>query len=89
MVPQAAKRCVLNESMTIFSCLIIFFSALAGIGYVDPDTTPSPAAHFVLGSPVYDASTEQLEVARQRSTEQRELEREWQKKRRPHDVSAS
>lgn len=77
------------------SCLAIFFSALAGIGYVEPDASlaagaisgiPAPAGHFVLGAMVYDV--EENEMSRRRKLdEQRELEMLWQSKKRPKDVS--
>ena len=72
------------------SCLIIFFSALAGVGYVDPEAAHLPAAEFIPGLPVYDARADQAELARMRmAEEQKELERAWQKKKRPQDVSLS
>lgn len=82
------------------SCLVYFFAALAGIGYVDPDTLPSvpgsapilanaPApAVFIPGVPIFDPN-EDSEVARRRKHEERkELEKEWQKMKRPKDVSS-
>jgi hypothetical protein len=75
---------------SIASCLVIFFSALAGVGYVDPDATALPAAEFIPGSPVFDAGADQLELARVAMlAEQKELERSWQRKKRPKDVSRS
>jgi hypothetical protein len=77
------------------SCLVVFFSALAGIGYVDPDSLPSSsisnalapveAAEFVPGLPVFDMSEEQ--ARRLKIEEQRDLEIQWAKKKRPKDVS--
>ncbi len=72
------------------SCLVIFFSALAGIGYVDPEATPTAAAEFIPGSPVFDSRVDQVEVERNRMLEEhRALEQMWQRKKRPKDVSSN
>jgi hypothetical protein len=80
---------------------MVFFSALAGIGYVDPEaqvTTLDPALalsrqegevpEFVMGGPVFDLGDEMRKREREKAMEvQRELEKEWSRKRRPKDVS--
>lgn len=84
------------------SCVIIFFTALTGLGYVDPDAVSSPATtlpdldapevDFMPGQPVFDAGvahapgTSQEEVRR---AEMRKLEQEWSRQKRPKDVSAT
>jgi hypothetical protein len=76
------------------SCLVYFFAALAGVGYVDPETSALNAAQaltggarFMPGAPVF-VPDEDSEVARRRiAEERRELEKQWQKKKRPQDVS--
>lgn len=74
------------------SALFVFFGALAGIGYVDPDiasNTPAaaqPAREFVVGEPVFDPSDAQLE-REARAAEQRALEEVWARQKRPNAVS--
>lgn len=75
---------------------MFFFSALAGIGYVDPETLPSTGSspsipnapvQFIPGVPIFDPN-ENSEIAKRRKHEERrELEKEWQKMKRPKDVS--
>lgn len=81
------------------SCTLVFFSALAGIGYHEPppdqlaDLSISPqhqsapaAGAFKFGGPVFDLTDAQ--ARERRMAEQRALEESWAKKRRPKDVSA-
>ncbi|ORY26580.1 hypothetical protein BCR39DRAFT_540631 [Naematelia encephala] len=102
-VMRGVKRGNLPFLIVFLSALVIFFSALAGIGYVDPDDaslaspvdtlTPEAveaaavaAAEFQPGAPVFDPSEDQVELARRKKIEeQRELERQWQRKKRPKD----
>jgi hypothetical protein len=67
--------------------LIFFFSALAGIGYVDPESVAAaPVADFQPGSPVYNREESVISHGK-KADEQKELERSWQRKKRPKDVS--
>jgi len=86
-IVKAVKRGNLPFLIVFVSCLCIFFSALAGIGYTDPEAmAPLAQVDFVPGVPVFDATEDQMEQARhRRMEEQRELERQWQKKKRPQD----
>lgn len=80
------------------SCTIVFFSALAGIGYQEPrpvdsadvSTVPTVAAGqnggFKFGGPVFDPANDKLHLEKVMA-EQRELEEAWARKRRPKDVS--
>lgn len=68
------------------SALFVFFGALAGVGYVDPDAASAiPENEFVIGGPVFDASEGQLRELQLQ--EQREREQHWLKKQRPNSVS--
>jgi hypothetical protein len=74
-------------------CLYIFFAALAGVGYVPPPSSSSglasaSAAEFNPGAPVFDAAADPRELQIKAMEEQRALEIEWSKKRRPQDVSS-
>ncbi|GFZ48228.1 hypothetical protein JCM24511_05976 [Saitozyma sp. JCM 24511] len=86
---RTVKKGNLPFLVVFISCGFVFFSALAGIGYVPPETTditastlpiPSNAA-FEPGAPVYDPA----EPQRLAMEEQRQLEEEWSKRRRPQD----
>lgn len=80
------------------SCTIVFFSALAGIGYQEPrpvdsadvSAVPTVAAGqnggFKFGGPVFDPANDKLHLEKVMA-EQRELEEAWARKRRPKDVS--
>ena len=82
--------CFRKTLLTWNSCLVIFFSALAGVGYVDPDAALlSSASAFVPGAPVFHARADQADLARVSMLEdQKELETLWQRKKRPKDVSS-
>jgi hypothetical protein len=67
-------------------CVIVFFTSLAGIGYVPPDQVET-TVEFLPGTPVFDLAGRQ--ALEKRMEEQRELERSWAKKKRPKDVSSS
>lgn len=75
--------------MLTHSCVVIFFSALAGIGYVDPDAVApvTSAAQFVPGLPVFVPDADSEIGKRRKADALREQEQEWQRKRRPKDVS--
>jgi hypothetical protein len=74
--------------------VIIFFSALSGLGYEEPETTPSSSVagepEFDVGKPVFDGqgvggsgtSDEEERVERMKR-----LEEQWAKQKRPKDVS--
>jgi hypothetical protein len=64
-------------------CVIVFFTSLAGIGYVAPDEIETTVA-FLPGTPVFDLAGRQ--ALERRMEEQRELEKSWAKKKRPKDV---
>ncbi|XAO22153.1 hypothetical protein I312_100919 [Cryptococcus bacillisporus CA1280] len=93
---RAAKRGNLPFLIIFFSCTIVFFSALAGIGYQEPlpvdsadvSTAPTVAAGeaggFKFGGPVFDPANDKLHLERVMA-EQRELEEAWARKRRPKD----
>lgn len=63
--------------------MIVFFTSLAGIGYVAPDEIETTVA-FLPGTPVFDLAGRQ--ALERRMEEQRELEQTWAKKKRPKDV---
>jgi hypothetical protein len=65
-------------------CVIVFFTSLAGIGYVAPDDLPT-TVEFLPGTPVFDLAGRQ--ALERRMEEQRALEQTWAKKKRPKDVS--
>jgi len=64
-------------------CVIVFFTSLAGIGYVPPDEIETTVA-FLPGTPVFDLAGRQAQE--RRMEEQRVLEESWAKKKRPKDV---
>jgi hypothetical protein len=64
--------------------VIVFFTSLAGIGYVAPDDLPT-TVEFLPGTPVFDLAGRQ--ALERRMEEQRALEMSWAKKKRPKDVS--
>lgn len=74
--------------------MIIFLSALAGIGYEPPEpyknglrTTNSAAASFQLGQPVYEGVGNKN--GKEIMAERRKMEEMWGKKKRPKDVSST
>ncbi len=76
------------------SCVLVFFGALTGYGYVDPDsanlslslsTSLDGVSEFVPGQPVFDKSVARDEESR--LEKMRRLEEEWGKQKRPKDVS--
>ncbi|WVR08510.1 hypothetical protein IAU60_005565 [Kwoniella sp. DSM 27419] len=92
---RAVRRGNLPFLLVFFSCTLVFFSALAGVGYHEPLDSVSPTAggtpaavaaagpgEFRVGGPVFDDRTASLE---RRIAEQRALEESWAKKRRPKD----
>lgn len=75
-----------KQTNTHCSALFVFFGALAGVGYVDPDAASTiPENEFTLGGPVFDTSEGQLRELQ--IQEQREREQHWLKKQRPNAVS--
>ncbi|WWC92187.1 uncharacterized protein L201_007141 [Kwoniella dendrophila CBS 6074] len=92
---RAVRRGNLPFLLVFFSCTIVFFSALAGVGYHEPlpdslsSTTGSgpvaaeieSAGEFKIGGPVFD----DRKGIERRVAEQRALEEAWAKKRRPQD----
>ncbi|WVQ63171.1 uncharacterized protein L199_001322 [Kwoniella botswanensis] len=91
---RAVRRGNLPFLLVFFSCTIVFFSALAGVGYHEPlpdslsgvgSPTPTEAianpGEFRVGGPVFD-DRKGLE---RRIAEQRALEESWARKRRPKD----
>lgn len=66
------------------SCIIVFFTSLAGVGYVAPEEI-SRTVEFLPGTPVFDLAGRQ--ALERRMQEQKALENEWAKKKRPKDVS--
>ncbi|WVW80974.1 hypothetical protein I302_102965 [Kwoniella bestiolae CBS 10118] len=92
---RAVRRGNLPFLLVFFSCTIVFFSALAGVGYHEPlpDSLVSSSpvgsgaeananpGEFRVGGPVFD-DRKGLE---RRIAEQRALEEAWAKKRRPKD----
>ncbi|TXT03857.1 hypothetical protein VHUM_04280 [Vanrija humicola] len=71
--------------------LFVFFGALAGIGYVDPEAqalnkAAAAADEFVVGGPVFDRQESQKQLERQ-IAERRALEEQWARKKRPNSVS--
>jgi hypothetical protein len=68
------------------SALFVFFGALAGVGYVDPDAQAPADSEFVMGQPVFDP-TEGQRLREIAMAEQRALEQQWAKKKRPNAVS--
>ncbi|KAL1409870.1 hypothetical protein Q8F55_003869 [Vanrija albida] len=66
--------------------LFVFFGALAGIGYVDPEAQAVGKAsepEFVVGGPVFDRQESQKQLERQ-IAERRALEEQWVRKKRPN-----
>ncbi|KAK4688626.1 hypothetical protein P7C73_g1479, partial [Tremellales sp. Uapishka_1] len=95
---RTVRRGNLPFLLLFVSCTLVFFSALAGIGYVEPPSEAAVAAvgtlgrdapgspGFVLGGPVFDPSQDQLSNAKIKAAQkQRELELLWSKKKRPKD----
>ncbi|WWC72483.1 uncharacterized protein I206_106445 [Kwoniella pini CBS 10737] len=86
---KAVKRGNLPFLLVFFSCTIVFFSALAGVGYHEPTidlTIPTTSVEttnpeFRVGGPVFD-DHKGLE---RKIAEQRALEESWAKKKRPKD----
>jgi hypothetical protein len=66
----------------------VFFGALTGFGYVDPDAAGeyNGVGEFIPGQPVFDRAGAGI-MNDQRVEEMRRLEEEWAKKKRPKDVS--
>lgn len=65
-------------------CVIVFFTSLAGVGYVAPEEI-ARTVEFLPGTPVFDLAGRQ--ALERRMQEQKALENEWAKKKRPKDVS--
>jgi hypothetical protein len=81
-----------RSELTEKSCVVVFFSALTGVGYVEPPSEGLSVddPEFKLGQPVFDPKEDSIAIARLRQWEAlRELEQEWSKKKRPQDVSSS
>ena len=83
-------RLMVTHAFSYLSCLWMFFSALAGVGYVDPETLvpTSGDAAFMPGAPVFDPVQAQEMALAKKVEEQRELERSWEKKKRPREASS-
>ena len=80
------------ELKTRRRCLIVFFSALGGVGYVPeegevPTTVVGHARAEPAPVPVQLRNEETQALNRKKNQEQRELEQEWARKKRPKDVS--
>ncbi|RXK40664.1 hypothetical protein M231_02121 [Tremella mesenterica] len=83
---RTVRRGNLPFLVVFLTCLVVFFSALAGVGYVDETAITNGSVEFVPGSPVHDSSVDRLRPDLERKMEeQRELERQWQRKKRPKD----
>lgn len=63
---------------------MLFITSLAGIGYVAPEEL-ARTVEFSPGTPVFDLAGRQ--AMERRMQEQKALENEWAKKKRPKDVS--
>ncbi|TYJ55635.1 hypothetical protein B9479_003667 [Cryptococcus floricola] len=93
---RAVKRGNLPFLIVFFSCTIVFFSALAGVGYVEPAPSdaldivaaaPSSGAEvpeYKFGGPVFDPVNDRQRLER-KMAEQRALEEAWARKKRPKD----
>lgn len=91
-VIRTVRRGQLPFLLVFFTCVIIFFSALSGLGYEEPETTPSSSVagepEFDVGKPVFDGqgvggsgtSDEEERVERMKR-----LEEQWAKQKRPKD----
>ncbi|CAK9786599.1 hypothetical protein CC85DRAFT_300137 [Cutaneotrichosporon oleaginosum] len=80
---RTARRGNLPFLVIFLIALFVFFGALAGVGYVDPDAASAlPENEFIVGGPVFDASEGQLRELQ--IQEQREREQHWLKKQRPN-----
>ncbi|ORX41113.1 hypothetical protein BD324DRAFT_613233 [Kockovaella imperatae] len=83
-IVRAVRRGNLPFLVVFLSCLVIFFSALAGIGYVPEEG--ELAHHAKSPRAVVSAVAQDLQVFNgKKFQEQRELEQEWAKKKRPKD----
>ena len=84
-VVRMVRRGNLPFLIVFLTALFIFFGALAGVGYVDPDAkSPKPAdPEFVVGGPVFDPN-ERQRLREQMLAEQRELEQAWARNKRPN-----
>ncbi|KAL7422696.1 hypothetical protein Q5752_001987 [Cryptotrichosporon argae] len=91
---RAIRRGNLPFLVVFVTALVVFFSALAGIGYVDPDARLVAASaagaggpdggagpQFRLGGPVFHNADRAREVV---LAEQKQLEEEWARKKRPN-----
>ncbi|BEI85591.1 hypothetical protein CcaverHIS002_0509920 [Cutaneotrichosporon cavernicola] len=80
---RTARRGNLPFLIIFLIALFVFFGALAGVGYVDPEAASViPENEFIVGGPVFDASEGQLRELQ--IQEQREREQHWLKKQRPN-----
>lgn len=75
----------MKQAKARYSCLILFFSSLAGIGYVAPDEI-ARTVEFLPGKPVFDLAGRQ--AMEKRMEEQKALESQWARMKRPKDVSS-
>ena len=72
-----------------YSCVVIFFSALSGLGYEEPNSTPSSQVdekEFDVGRPVFDGKG-MGEEQEEKVERMKRLEQQWAKQKRPKDVS--
>ncbi|WOO78781.1 uncharacterized protein LOC62_02G002319 [Vanrija pseudolonga] len=98
--PQAVGRAIAGRAYRVLRrgnlpflivfmvALFVFFGALAGIGYVDPETqainkAAAAEAEFIVGGPVFDRQESQKQLERQ-IAERRALEEQWVRKKRPN-----
>ncbi|GMK54456.1 hypothetical protein CspeluHIS016_0110420 [Cutaneotrichosporon spelunceum] len=80
---RTARRGNLPFLIIFLIALFVFFGALAGVGYVDPEAASViPENEFIVGGPVFDTSEGQLRELQMQ--EQREREQHWLKKQRPN-----
>lgn len=83
-VPLSAYDLTLDDTDRWCRCLIIFVSALAGIGYTESNPNAIATANFRLGRPVLPGPDRWN--GQQIMAQRKEMEEAWAKKKRPKDV---
>jgi len=97
VLPQSTPTSPLRSCPN--SCVIIFFSALSGFGYVEPGSTSSsssnpiqpPAGAFNPGQPVHDnllnsgAAAGLNPIEEEKVIKMKQLEEQWARQKRPKD----
>ncbi|WVN89657.1 uncharacterized protein L203_104887 [Cryptococcus depauperatus CBS 7841] len=89
---RGVKRGSLPFLIVFFSCIVVFFSALTGVGYTGPISmdpldavaAPSTDGGFILGEPGFDLTNDRLRLER-KMAEQKALEEAWVRMSRPMD----